>query len=323
MERTLIDDIAAAYGILVIASEPVEGGWLNLKWRITTSDGQSLLVKQFDCTRYSKKGIGQIEQALRHQVHAHKSGVKCPRILQVGGSPMRCLDGKYYMIMEYMEGGHITPYSVNAAQMQSLGEECARMHKAFAEHSNTDACLPSYGGYTIERVREVYTAICADLREDDSHEYISAVRTMGHVLETLPIDIISRCPRGFAHEDFTPDNLLFSGDELSAIIDFDRCCYSMPIRDVGRAILSLALRDGELDMELVRAFKAGYNRHGELTDENISDALRLTWCIESIWWINREYFEHTKEKLRRFREEILWLGDNFYRLYEIIQSTTT
>ena len=54
---------------------------------------------------------------------------------------------------------------------------------------------------------------------------------------------------GIGHEDFTPDNMLFFGNEVSAILDFDRSQYGYRLHDVGRAILSFALKDGELDRE--------------------------------------------------------------------------
>lgn len=89
-------------------------------------------------------------------------------------------------------------------------------------------------------------------------EFIRALERERRILETLSADFFDRMETGIGHEDFTPDNMLFFGNEVSAILDFDRSQYGYRLHDVGRAILSFALKDGEMDLKKAYAFLEGY-----------------------------------------------------------------
>ena len=126
---------------------------------------------------------------------------------------------------------------------------------------------------------------------------------------------------GIGHEDFTPDNMLFSGNEVSAILDFDRSQYGYRLHDVGRAILSFALKDGKMDLKKAYAFLEGYGEwmafggsgragcSGDWLERTLSDALMLTWCIEAPWWVKKGVFAGASVKPGRFLEEITWVGE--------------
>jgi homoserine kinase type II len=101
---------------------------------------------------------------------------------------------------------------------------------------------------------------------------------------------------------------------VSAIIDFDRNKYSYIWHDVGRAILSLALKDQKMDMDIINAFVEGYSRHGALALSDMADILRLTWCMEVPWWIQPEFFEENHAKVVRFKDEMLWLTEHWFDL---------
>ena len=93
---------------------------------------------------------------------------------------------------------------------------------------------------------------------DSSAKFFRALERERRILEKLPADFFDRLETGIGHEDFTPDNMLFSGNEVSAILDFDRSQYGFRLHDVGRAILSFALKDGKMDLKKAYAFLEGY-----------------------------------------------------------------
>lgn len=74
------------------------------------------------------------------------------------------------------------------------------------------------------------------------------------ILKSLEPGFFDRLPMGLSHEDFTPDNMLFDGQSVAAILDFDRNQYGYLYHEVGRALLSFALVDGMLATEKARAF---------------------------------------------------------------------
>lgn len=121
-------------------------------------------------------------------------------------------------------------------------------------------------------------------------------------------------PKGIAHEDFSADNMLFHTDCISVIIDFDRNQYSYIWHDIGRIMLSLALRENQINREMLYAFLDGYAKHYPLTAHNIVDALKLTWCIETPWWIQPECFTENKSKIVRFKDKMIWLTNHWFEL---------
>ncbi len=112
--------------------------------------------------------------------------------------------------------------------------------------------------------------------------------------------------------DFCPGHQ----ESAHTVIDLDRNRYGFPWHDVGRALLSFALKDtpegvpGILNIKKVRAFVAGYTRHLPLSMANVADALRISWCIEVLWWIMPSCFAMARSKATRYRDEILWLTDH-------------
>jgi len=110
----------------------------------------------------------------------------------------------------------------------------------------------------------------------DNAEYRKALFAQEPILKQLTNKFFDKLPKGIAHEDFTSDNILFETNSVSAIIDFDRNCYSYIWHDIGRAILSFALNENKIDREIVNAFLEGYIQHLPLTLLDIADALRLS-----------------------------------------------
>ena len=155
----------------------------------------------------------------------------------------------------------------------------------------------------------------------DAHvEYRKALIALEPILNRLGTEFFDKFPKGFAHEDFHSGNILYDVDCVSAVIDFDRNCYSYIWHDIGRAILSFALEGNIMNVEKVYAFLEGYSQHSALTLPNIADALRLSWCIEIPWWIQPEFFGECNELPKRFKDEMLWLTKYWFEIDSILCS---
>lgn len=314
MDATIRTDIQTAYGLAIEDCTPVVGGWLNRKWKARTERGD-LLVKQFSRVRFRPGQLEKIVDALRRQMAVADMGIPCPAILSPCGTsdPLRFMDdGTVYMVMTYCSGHSETPETVTAAQMHSLGTVSGQMHRLFGR-------LPveNVKGHPIDTAKivpellENYSVRMKDTVIETSDAYRAAVMAQKPILDTLSPAFFAHLPKGIAHEDFSPDNILFEEDNVSVILDFDRNCYNFLWHDVGRAILSLALKDGALDLGKVRAFVDGYAVWMPLRMEDIADALRITWCLETPWWIQPGFFAECSPKVARFRDEILWVTEHW------------
>ncbi len=321
MDAHIAADLRDHFGIAFCACAPVSGGWMNLKWRITTERGD-LLVKKFSNERFDQKHMLLIEAALERQMAVRALGVPCPAILSVDGRPIRHLDdGTAYMAMAFCPGHEERPETVTCPQMESLGDASARLRAAFARlPAETAAGFPLRGAQTLSRMWKSYETR-AHACGDTPQAYRAALFALEPILGTLTPAFFDRLPKGIAHEDYSRDNMLFEGDMLSAILDFDRSVYTYVWHDVGRALMSLAFDGKRLDMAKIDAFLSGYNRHLPLSRRDIADALRLVWCVEADWWVLPHFFcGDSPPKVARFRDEIVWLTENWAQIDAMLQS---
>jgi len=310
MTELIFRDFETAFGVCIQEIHPVSGGYLNRKWRVRTDAGD-VLLKQYSHERFNRKKLNEIEQALARQMILYDQGIPCPRVWKAGETIIRRPSEEIdYMVMEFLPGESAGPDAVNLLQMESLGEVCARMHEAFRR-------LPCEGvkGYPMNR-NQLLAALKEAVRpgaeeeENAPEAYREAVKRARRWAEKADFSFLSRIEASIAHEDFTPDNMLFSGTGLSAVLDFDRNQFSFPLHDIGRVLMSLACHDGKMIGERVSAFRSGYARCARLTDSDISDALKLTALIEIPWWIRPGCFAGSSPKVRRFAEEMLFLIRN-------------
>jgi homoserine kinase type II len=118
------------------------------------------------------------------------------------------------------------------------------------------------------------------------------------------------------------DNILLHEQGLAGIVDFDRMTVAYQEIDLARAVMSGALRDGELRVETARAFMDGYREHSEVPQGMLTRAMRLLYLVESIWWLRTEV--RTESELRgllgRFVEEMHWIEDNWATLPDQLEA---
>ncbi len=74
-------------------------------------------------------------------------------------------------------------------------------------------------------------------------------------------------PKGIIHGDCFPDNTIFQGNLLVAIIDFEEACVDHLLMDIGMAINGFCFVDNQMDPILMNAFLREYNKIRPLTQE--------------------------------------------------------
>ncbi len=318
MENRIIADLKYSYGLTCNQITPVTGGWLNQKWKVSTDLGE-LLVKQFSNKRCSREKLKLVESALQRQIILEKNGVLCPSIWQCGGHAIRLMDDETaYMVMDFRPGKVESSGTITMAQMRSLGSACGVMHKAFSQLPVLSVeGFPIDGRQTLDSLWSNFHARMQACSSDTPIEYRN-VRAQEPILKDLASAFLDKLPKGIGHEDFAADNVLFDAEGVSAIVDFDRNHYGFVWHDIGRAMLSFALKDNQLDIGKVLAFLEEYSRHLPLMLPDIADALRLSWCIEVPWWIQPEFFRESREKVVRFKDEILWLTEHWFEIDSLL-----
>ncbi len=318
--QQLISDIQRSYGLSVSDARRLDGGYLNCLWYLRTDRGERL-AKQFSPRRYTPEKLDALEAALLRQETVRQMGVACPQIFLYKGHALRRTDAAHaYCIMEFCPGKNETAESIGVGQAESLGSACAAVHNAFSHLPVQDVKgFPIREETLLPELWANYHNKAAVL-DGTPPEYQAALLAQPAILEQLDAGFFIRQPKGIAHEDFTPDNVLFDDGGVRAVIDFDRNRYSFPLHDLGRAMLSFMRRGETLDQENLSAFVRGYTQRHTLHAQDPADALRITWCMESLWWINPESFSMPPSKATRFRDDIVWLTRHWEEIDAIFRS---
>ena len=66
-------------------------------------------------------------------------------------------------------------------------------------------------------------------------------------------------PRGLVHADLFPENTIFQGGKLAAVIDFEECCIDSFLFDIGTAINGFCFVENQLEGELLACFLREYD----------------------------------------------------------------
>jgi len=314
MDKRLIEDINNNFNLNISPESisPVDGGWLNLKYRCE-SGGSYYLVKLFSHERYTDRQLRQIEQALEFQRALHMRGVLCPEILCGSDRKvMRFTDfGEVYSVSEFCGGSVVGCDGITSAQLTSLGAELRELKRELKRLTSEADGLFSVRGYPlksediVDSLEKCFFELQKAAVSDGDGQMRQLCANFKAVLDSLDVSHIDRIERGLAHEDMSPDNMLFFDDRLSVILDFDRTQYSLVPHDIGRVLMSFCFDGERLDLDRVRAFEAGFGHF------DITEALLCVWLIEAPWWLNVRAFSESKPKIVRFCRELIRLTEGF------------
>lgn len=319
MEPRIQQDLLCRYHMPLEHIEAVQGGYLNQKWRAQFG-GTPLLIKQYSPLRYSPQKLAVVERSLHIQATLQAQGIPCQKVMLFeGGAAVRHLASDlHYAVMEYLPGRHLRPGEVTTAQMHSLGETLGRMH-GLLQAMDTTGMPPSLPP-SLEELHAQYEGHIVALQalpggQGDLPLYQRAL----HIVSGLHSQSFAGLPMGLLHRDFAIDNILFCEDALCGVIDGDSYSLGHIDRDVGRALLSFCLDEAlALRPELVLAFRDGYAIYRPLTRQNMADAMRIVWLFESGIWLDPAYRSKTRDKVRRFVQETIWLTNNWFSLETLL-----
>ncbi len=184
-----------------------------------------------------------------------------PELLVAGdGRPWAPAAGKLAMLFAYAPGEEIAPAAVGPERCRRVGERLARLHDLA-------------GGFTAER-RNQYG-------EDRVRAWLDPLRPDGGgdpaVKEALPLldeeladaARLPSAPRGLVHGDLFLDNVLWIGDRVSAVLDWEMSCVDAFAYDLAVALNQWCYGDS-YDAARARALVAGYRGGRRVEPETLA-----------------------------------------------------
>ncbi len=211
-----------------------------------------------------------------------------PPVATRAGDYVSELAGKPAALFQWSPGEMRCQKSVRPADTRKLGVALARMHLAGAGES------PRPGRFDVERLLER----CERIRAADAELATSLAAGLQVVSERR-----QPLPSGLIHGDLFRDNVLWQGDDLSALIDFESASYGTYAYDLMVTTLAWCMGDS-LDGTLVRALFAGYQSQRPLS-EGEKEAL----CVEGSFACHRF-------AITRITDNAIRIGKDYRRFIE-------
>jgi len=166
------------------------------------------------------------------------------------------------VLMDYIEGHHPNDYSIQ--NVHEIGKVMAKFHLLSIQYSLNEK---SDGPGTIKE--NLINNLDKKITKADFISFIERIKD-------FKIKPIKDLPMALIHTDIHKHNLLFKGNTLAAIIDFDDMYYSYLVQDLGVMVANL-LRTSYLkkgDITLVNEFLNAYQSIRPITS-NEKEQLKI------------------------------------------------
>ncbi|MEA3288297.1 MAG: homoserine kinase [Candidatus Marinimicrobia bacterium] len=154
----------------------------------------------------------------------------------------------------------------------------------------------------------------------DIYEYFTTTTRV--FAERLTFDL----PRGLIHADVFPDNSLFVGDDLQAVIDFEEACIDTLLFDLAMTINGFCFPRNELSYSYLESILRGYLTHRKLTPEEWEVLpIYIAWTAHGMlgWHLKRLSQIHSERQENRVRELMSRVVDILDREVSVSQNIRT
>jgi homoserine kinase type II len=223
----------------------IEAGTVNTNYRLDTALGTLFLRLN--------EGKREDEVAYEAQLISHLSArgvvTPCPRLAQ-DGRPYARIAAGFVTVFPWAPGAHRSLSELSAADVRAAGLALARLHQCgegFPERRPSRYALAPI----VLRYRGFQHA--------PEPALATAVRDLGEEIAWLDARAPARAslPQGIIHGDLFPDNVLFEGSRLSALLDFEQASDGALVYDLAVCLLSWCYVE-DFVPERVRALCQGY-----------------------------------------------------------------
>jgi homoserine kinase type II len=227
-----------------------------------------------------------------------------PRVIPApDGRPFVEVAGRQAMLFDYVPGEEVARDAVTPDRCRRIGEQLARLHDLA-------------GGFTAERPNPYGPARVS--------EWIAALRPDGggdaEVAAALPLlerelaraTALPGAPRGLVHGDLFTDNVLWIGDRVSAVLDWEMACTDPFALDLGIA-LSAWCYGHAYDRPRASALMSGYRSRRKVEPETLEALYPWTRFAALRFAVSRIHGYHraglgddrlVKKDWRRYRDRL-------------------
>jgi homoserine kinase type II len=241
--------ISQHYGISLLDIQPMVGGWENSNFLASTKD------KKYVITIFNEKSLVHVSHLKIFLDHLARAHFHTTRVVPPVGNDdaVMLISKRPVLVKEYIPGAVCADLDHN--MLAQVGAAMAELHQI-----PPPDLLPkehSYGRQHFSSVED----------QDIDHTYEQWLAERSTYLEQA---VDANLPRCLIHGDLFSDNVIFEGDKLAAIIDFEEACHYFRLFDIGMGIVGLCAHSGKLNLAKARAFVQSYQRSEALLAEEMN-----------------------------------------------------
>lgn len=217
--------LADAYGLAGAEVDRVPAGQATINYR-AEAQGRALFVKRYAANAdlaAEAEAIGQTRLAGHH-------GVPVAEVVLSGEGEAISRHGHMALSVWEWAPGRMVEAGLSLRQQAAAGQALGRTHRAFARHPASGSPPPKLTRWlnpdlakleaTIDRLQRIIRERTAlDHFDEDAAATLTERRTMLHRVPAL-LDGLPPLTCQVLHGDYSAVNLLFDGDDLTAVLDF-------------------------------------------------------------------------------------------------------
>jgi homoserine kinase type II len=251
-------------------------------------------VSPFALRYYENRSCDSARFEVNLLCYLKKRGFPCsaPRRNRRGGL-VGIHRGKPFALFEFVEGVHVG--RLNRAQAGQVIRAVARLHALTRKYR--PARKAARWNYDVDFCRTR-----AKVRADGLGDRSALAKLKWHGRQLDRLRLPRSLPKGICHGDLNPLNMLFKGDTLVALIDFDDANHTYLSFDLV-GLLEYWAWPHEQELCLARAGEIAreYSSHRSMTEiekKHVFDVHRLSILIDCLWYFDRgdanSFFERRK-----------------------------
>lgn len=279
-------ETAFAVGPLVVRRYLADG-WMNWNWQVTAGDKEYVLRRILAIPADVARSI----LALMPVLQGRHVPVQLP-VRSSDGDTVIVTGGRCYSLTPWADGDHRSGLDLSLPGVTALGRLAGTIHQALAELPTARGLPPpperleltvqdaEEAARRIVRVERAVAELCSPDRFD-----VTVRAMLRRRLELLarwrhlqPAEASPAGPFGRVHGDLNIRNLLFQGEDVVAVLDWDRMRITPYAEELVKAAVAFCgTASGALDLARVSAFTAGYRAVVPLNGDAIADAVTRQW----------------------------------------------
>lgn len=229
----------------------IPAGSVNTLYLLETTRGKFFL--KID----EAKSVAAVQQELGLLQFLRARGLRCPQpLVDRHGQVLRLYHGKPLSLSLPLPGKAVSETRLTPAHLTHVGEALASLH-LLSEH----APKSEENRFSFSRIVELYQ----EVREHLPGHFKQIVHALDDEIGYQQEYQDDRLPKGLIHGDLFADNLLFRGDKVVGLLDFEAACYGKFLFDLATAVNALCYGEGHFVIERFEALLAGYQSRRPLT----------------------------------------------------------